>query len=399
MISSRLPIRRGLLGLCLAVVAWAPACRDDAGNPPAGVQCGSTNAAATSAEARAALAGAGDGACVVLTSTSYEGPFVVPAGAKLVAASGSRAAITSVAEGEPALSLGERSEAAFLDVRSSPGVGVAVRAASARLSSVHVTSARTAALAVLCREGCSGGEVTLTDVTLEKSGLGLWVSGAHVLMTGGRSAEHASDSLSAAAGVIAQEGARIELDGVTVENNAGVGVLIDGAATTAVVKSGSISDNAERGLWAQRVAGTSAAPAVRIEGTTFERNRIVGLGGLEARGIIVVGGRVADTVSAPVVTDLATTEQVGDGVGLFGGTGDVRLENLTLEANARAAGIIDAGNAGIIVVGGKVTAGPSGLKFVVQDTSATVEVPAGSRSDAPARLGISAPRLALPAVL
>src|SRR5690606_6799762 len=125
----------------------------------------------------------------------------------------SRATVTSATSDEPAVVLAEGSELAFVDVEGAAGIGVAVRAASATLTDVRVTGARSAALAVLCREACDGGTVILTDVVLDKSGLGLWASGARVTMTRGRSAEHDSASLTAAAGVVAQDGAELTLDG------------------------------------------------------------------------------------------------------------------------------------------------------------------------------------------
>jgi hypothetical protein len=248
---------------------------------------------------------------------------------------------------------------------------------------------------------CATGKVTLTDVTLTKSSMGLWVSGAHVAWKGGSSTSHASTSLTAAAGVIAQDGAKLELDNVTVEKNQGVGVLVDGAATTASLKDSTISENAERGVWAQRIAGTLESPSLKIEGSQISKNRIVGVGAVESRGIIIVSGRIADTVAAPLVTNLESTEQIGDGLGVFTGSGDVKIEGLTFEQNARAAGLFDASDRGIIIVSGKVGAGPSGLKFVVQNTKSggDVQIPEADRSVVSKPLGVSAPKLALPPVL
>src|SRR5205814_1154356 len=104
---------------------------------------------------------------------------------------------------------------------------------------------KSAALAVLCKEavtpGCASGSIALTNVVLKTSSLGLWVSGAHVVMKGGSSDNHAGTSLSAAAGVIAQDGASLELDGVLVEKNQGVGILIDGPQTKASIKNTNVN--------------------------------------------------------------------------------------------------------------------------------------------------------------
>jgi len=407
----RLP-RVLLASAALTVGAGAPGCSDDAprgGAPPPGVSCSSVATAATSDAAKAAVASAAAGSCVVLTGASFAGPFDVRAGVALVAEAGKRVTITGGTAQAPALSLGEGSVVAGLDVIDAGGVGVAVRAASARLSDVKVTGAKNAALAVLCREsatpGCAGGTVSIEGTSLEKSSLGLWASGAHVVMKGGRSGDHAaSTGIAGASGVVAVEGAKLELDGVTVEKNQGTGVLVDGAATVASIKNATIAENAERGVWAQRVAGTLDAPALRIEGTQISKNRITGVGGVAARGIIIVGGLVAKTVATPIATNLSGTEDVGDGVGLFDGSGDLKLEGVALEDNARAAGVFDTlAPRGIIIVGGigaKVTAGGSGLKLVVQNSKdADVRIPEVDRSTPAAALGVSAPKLTLPSVL
>ena len=75
-------------------------------------------------------------------------------------------------------------------------------------------------------------------------------------------------------------------------------------------------------------------------------------------------------------------------------------EHGDLVARARAAGVIDGSDRGIIIVSGKVGPGPSGLKFVVQNTKgADVQIPEADRSVVSKPLGVSAPKLALPPVL
>jgi hypothetical protein len=388
------------------VIASCNETSSSSGSGPAGtgLTCATTKSAADSAALSTALAGATSGTCVVLSAASYAGPLKVPAGVSLVAQSGARATVTGGTAQDPAVSLGEGGGLVGVDVIDAGGVGIAVRGANAILSNVTVSGAKNAALAVLCRDsatpGCATGKVVLTDVTLTKSTMGLWVSGAHVVWTRGGSSSHASTSLTAAAGVIAQDGAKLELDSVVVEKNQGVGVLVDGAATTASLKNATVSENAERGVWAQRIAGTLDAPSLKIEGSEISKNRIVGVGAVESRGIIIVSGRIADTVAAPLVTNLESTEQIGDGLGLFTGSGDLKIDGLTFASNARAAGVIDGSDRGIIIVSGKVGPGPSGLKFVVQNTKgADVQIPEADRSVVSKPLGVSAPKLALPPVL
>lgn len=398
-----------LVSGALASAALGGACSsssESTGSAPAaaGLSCATSTSASDAASARSALASAASGSCVVLAPGSYAGPFTVPAGVGLVAQNGSRATLTGGTAQEPTVTLGEGAQLAFVDLEAAGGVAVAVRAANAVVSNVNVTGAKSAALAVLCREsttpGCANGTIAMNDVLLTKSSLGLWVSGAHVAWKGGSSTTHAGTALAAAAGVIAQDGAKLDLENVTVEKNEGVGILVDGALTTASIKNATVNENGERGIWAQHVNGTIDAPAVKIEGSSITKNKIVGVGAMESRGIIIVSGRIADTVAAPLVTNLASTEQVGDGVGIFANSGDFKIDGASFETNARAAGVIDGSERGIIIVSGKVGTGGSGLKFVVQNSKgADVQIADSDRSTPPSALGISAPKLSLPPVL
>jgi hypothetical protein len=404
-----------LAGVVLAGVLIASSsvgCGDSSsagGTAPSGLglSCESTTSASDADAARSALAAATPGTCVVLQPGSYAGPFTVPAGVGLVAQEGSRATITGGTAQEPAVTLGEGSQLALLDLTDAPGVGLAVRAASAVVASVSVSGAKTAALAVLCHEGtnegCATRTISLSDVTLSTSTLGLWVSGAHVAWKGGSSSGHEGTGLASAAGVVAQDGARLELDGVTVEKNQGVGILVDGEATTASIKNATINENGERGIWAQHVNGSLAAPAVAIEASQITKNKIVGVGATASHGITITGGLIADTVAAPVVTNLQSTEQVGDGVGIFAGSADVKIDGAKFENNARTAGIVDGSDrvavTGIIIVSG-IGASDAGLKFVVQNASASsVQIDSANVSTTAKTLGISAPQLAVPSVL
>jgi hypothetical protein len=181
-------------------------------------------------------------------------------------------------------------------------------------------------------------------------------------------------------GVVVTGGGRIELMGTDVENNQGLGVLVDGAGgTTALLQDAVVSNNADRGVWAQNLTGTLDSPGLSIQGATqIENNHIVGVGGVASQGIIFVGGDVKGTLNAPVETTLGTTESIGDGVGFFQGTGQVKLDGVALSENQRAAGVVDHNTGAIIFVGGDVQASSSNLLFVVQDTmnSQEVQVPA-----------------------
>ncbi len=374
----------------------------DGGDPPDGLACGSVvNGGGDAASLSAALGGATPGTCVLVVTQTYTGHFVVPAGVTLASSRGSRA--TFVGDGaDPVIDLqgGQgttRGGLASVDVSSAKGVGVAVRNGGAKVTDVAVQNAKVAALAIRC-DGASCGDdahgVALSDVRLTKSSLGLWMSGATVTIDGGDVSDQTGETLTGGMGVVAQKGAKLIATGLTVERNAATGILIDGqGGTTASLKDVVVTHNASRGIWLQRAQGTLDAPAVRIEGASnIEANAIVGVGGADAHGIIIVGGRIAGTTSAPVVTSLGTTEQIGDGVGIFAGGGDIKLDGVEISANARAAALFDTASGSIIIVGGKVEPGASQLKVVVQSSNgAEVQVPSDAVSMPATALGVSAP--------
>jgi hypothetical protein len=191
-------------------------------------------------------------------------------------------------------------------------------------------------------------------------------------------------------------GAHAQIFGAAVERNEGIGILVDGDGTSAELHDMRIADNGDRGVWAQKLAGTADAPALAIlgDGTVIERNHIAGVGATESRGITIGGGAIRGTIAAKVVTDISGSgEQVGDGVGLFASTGAVLVENVRIEANDRAAGLVDAPSDGIVVQNATVTPGASNLAFVVQRAAITVSIPPSLMSRPPSPLGVNAPEI------
>lgn len=378
------PLRFAPFLFVVSCAACSSSSTDGGGTPgtaPDDVACSSVVTAANEDQVQAAIDGAPKGACVVLTGSSYGAgtEYTVKDGVTLVGGKGLRPGVDRAI-----IVVGGK--VANLEVTNAAGVGIAVKGGT--VHDVKVTGAKSAAMTIT-------GEATLEDVVLEKSAMGIFAKGAKITMKGGRVAENGTSSLTSGAGIIVTDGTTLDLDGVTVEKNDGPGVVVDGRSSKLVAKNVKVLDNAAQGIWVQGAEGTLDAPAARVEQSEVARNKLVGVGALESRGIIVVGGRIAETRSAPAVTNLAKTADVGDGLGVFKG-GDVRVTDATLEANARAAGIIDGSDRGIIVVGGKVTAGPSNLKVVVQNTTAKVEIGADLRSETSEPLGVVAAKVQIP---
>ena len=386
----------------VALASGLPGCSsddDDGASPPDGVTCASVSRADNAQTLVNAAANTAAGGCVVvsgaLTSTS---PVIVAEGVTLVGAKGTRPSIAvTEAVGTSAIYLGARAQLGNLDVVAAPKVGVSLTGTDVRIFDVKVTGAKNAGIAIMPVNDAV--TATLEDVVAEKNGYGVYANGDGVTLTmkGGRISENGGTSLSAGAGLVAVAGAHVTLDGVTIEKNEGTGVLLDGAKTRAVVRTSTVAENRERGIWAQGLQGTLDEPALAVHDTQVSKNRIVGVGGVELKGIIIVGGSVKETVASPVPTNLATNELVGDGVGIFGGSTDFKIERTNFASNERAAGVVDGSEVGIIIVGGKVEPGP-GLKFVVQNSKADVQIADSDKSVLDKPLPISAPKIQTPNV-
>ena len=242
-----------LSGILASVSATGCSSDDDkaTSSPPDGVSCAKVVSATDEESLVSGLASVGAGGCVVLTgSVTSTLPVVVGADVRLVGAKGDRAArpVTTGAVGAITVT-GDKAQLGNFDLLGAPGTGVAIVARSVKLFDVKVTGAKKAAVAVLPGTE-SGATATLENVVIEKSTYGLYAQGegVEVTMTGGRVGENGGTSLSSGVGVVAAGGAKLILDGVTVEKNEGTGVLFDGKSTRGLIKGSTIAENRERGI-------------------------------------------------------------------------------------------------------------------------------------------------------
>lgn len=379
------------------VLFWA-ACAPPQLSLPAGATCAKSIAAGPGAESLIdALAGAQRGTCVVAAAGKYQGEFSVPAGVTLGAEAGVLAQLVGTRADLPAVTLGSGATLTGMSVIDAPGVGVS-GGPGAQLLSVSIERAGSAGAVFWCEEDCRVGEPSgMREVLLTENAVGLLVHGARVNVVGGKVSKSKSLTLASGYGVVASHGAELQLTGTQVEDNEDLGLLVDGAQdSSASLNAVTIKNNKGRGIWAQGLLGTSGSPRLQLDACVVEGNRLVGVGARNSRGVRIQGGRIASTVMGQATLGPGVLVGVGDGIGLFESTGDVHVEAVTIENNARTQVVIDTGAAGLALQNTTVTSGAGQLGVIVQRTSVTVEAPMMTTPMPGRELPISAPLLAVP---
>jgi hypothetical protein len=349
---------------------------------PAGVECeGDAIHASTADELSSALAKAAPGACVVVAAGTYTGAFEVPAGVTLTAGESQQVILRSE-NARPALHVAgttttPRTRVIGIQVQGTGGSGMLVEDGGADLRDIAVSEAAGIGIGIRCeRIECLRveAEVLVTNCTLTNNASGLWVSGARAHLVNCGVQQNQDSTLGGAGGWILQ-GAHVEIEGGAFTGN-DVGMVVDGAGTTALLQGVDVSDNSERGVWVQNISGTLDDPALSLSDCTLRANRRAGLGSIRSTGIVVDNTTIEQTALAPVAIDEATLVDVGDGVGLFDGTTQVRMTGMTFRQNARAQVLVDRAGPAIALEAREMAVAGAQLAVVIQATPDPVDVDA-----------------------
>lgn len=128
-----------------------------------------------------------------------------------------------------------------------------------------------------------------------------------------------------------------------VEDNASFGILLD--ASDAMIGD-PLGDPAIQvkgnaiGVWAQHIS-KSAPQTVTLDGLTVEESAGVGIGAAgDAVGLIICRSAVKKTKLASLLVEGGGSKEVGDGLLWLGAT-EIAIDGLTLDGNARASVVID----------------------------------------------------------
>lgn len=328
-----------------------------------------------------ALAASMPGDCVIAAEGTWTGSFVVPVDVSLAASEGERVVLKGDGSANPVLTVmgGSRSSVRNVEIDTAGGGGIVIDPGPANLFGVSIAGARKTALVASCMRGACAGETVIQDSQLSKSATGVIISGAKVRIEGGRIAQMAGTGLSDGSGVVAFGGAHLTMNGVTVEGNQAVGVLVDGTSTHAALRNCIVKNNLGRGVWIQQATDGG----VSVTGGEVTGNALVGLGARDSAGLTFSGVTVQDTKAVRVAIDLGNFEDVGDGIGLFTGVTDVKMESVVSRRNARAQILVDEIGKAIRMGTPDVSGGL--FRVVVQRTSAMVDVPPAVL-DTPGRL-------------
>ncbi len=348
------------------------------GSMPAGMTCSRILVSSTDLTASLGTATAGD--CVLLTKGTYRGNFVVPVDVSVVASEGDTVTLRGTEQGSPVLTVrgGAKTVVRGIRIDVSSGGGIVVEPGPVNMEGVSVTGSSQAGLTASCNQAdCDQRQSTVKDCEFSNNTTGIVVSGAKLKLQAGRVADNQGPGLTDGSGIVVANGASLELEDTTVENNGGAGVLIDGAATRALLTRPTVRGNKGRGVWAQGLAG---AGTLQVMGGAFSQNNLVAVGSIMSEGILLKDATIATTQKLPVIINLGRTEYIGDGVGLFRGTRATSLENLTLTDNARAQGLLD--SVGEQVHGTNLAVTGGTWRLVVQHTTSAVDLPS-ALSDSP----------------
>ena len=257
------------------------------------------------------LAAASPGDCVIAAEGTWVGSFIVPKDVTLAASEGEKVVLKGDGSTNPVLMVkgGARSSVRNVTIDTSGGSGIVIDPGPASLIGVTIGGAHKSALTASCTRGGCEGETVVEDCTFTQSATGLIISGARVRIERGRITQMGGAGLSDGSGVVAFGGAQLTMNGVTVEDNQAVGVLIDGAATHAGLTDCAVKNNRGRGVWIQGATDGG----VQVTGGEVTGNALVGLGARDSAGLTFSGVTVQDTKPVRVAIDLSRYEDVGDG--------------------------------------------------------------------------------------
>jgi hypothetical protein len=361
---------------------------------PEGVKCSSIREVSGAEQLSSALADAKDGDCVLIRGGIYEGNFNTSGGVKLIGEYGKEVNISGVLIDEPAISFNggsggglwwvnisgngrgvtfsELSNVKLSGVRvsSTNGIGVLILNSQILAKDVSINSCKGAGFVVYCESKCENKTLIESPLIKDNDIGGLYVRNAVVEIVGGTVSGSIYKSKAGEGwGIAIVDGSEVDVKGTIVSDNTGVGIIINNAITTKI-SDVKVTGNGDRGIWIQNVSGSFEAAEVSsvfIDGETIiNENKRTGLGLYNSQGIIINNAIVTSTISIPTGVD-GQTVYIGDGLGIFEGSGNLKVNNILLQDNARAQIIADSA-VGQIIINGTISGTTGEWGVVIQNS-------------------------------
>jgi hypothetical protein len=168
-----------------------------------------------------------------------------------------------------------------------------------------------------------------------------------------------------------------------VSGNARAGLLMNGQASGIIVQN-NLNTNGRAGLFLQQGAGTAAD--VEVRSNTLTGNKAAGIGLTTAAHGIIVQNTIGGTMSAGVLEGVGTV-QVGDGIGVYQGSG-ASITGNTVMSSARIGILVDAADGAKTTITGNNVPGNT-VGIIVQNPGAAPATVSANTGGAVMTLGPS----------
>jgi len=174
----------------------------------------------------------------------------------------------------------------------------------------------------------------------------------------------------------------VTLKSSTISDGVGQGVVLDGATGVGddpdpillTVEKCTVSGNKDRGIWLQRLGAKKGS--VKLEKNTLSGNWLMGLGGVQIKGVSINGGTVSGTKKTSIMSGGKSLE-MGDGIQVMDQSA-VTVAGVAFKNNERLSLLFD-GSSGQAT--GNTFAPAAGAKKLVLQNGADKTVTASGNKD------------------
>lgn len=174
----------------------------------------------------------------------------------------------------------------------------------------------------------------------------------------------------------------VSLKSSTVSDGEGQGIVVDGASGVGddpdpiflTVDSCMVAGNKDRGVWLQRLGATKGS--ISLLKNTFSGNWLMGMGGVQIKGVLMDGGEVSGTKKTAIMVGGASLE-MGDGIQVMDQS-SMQVKGVKFSNNERLSLLFD-GSSGQVT--SNTFASSTGAKALVFQNGSEKSVTASGNKD------------------